>query len=121
MHDHQIKPLPRIPETKTPTRDESAQRKTIAGSSRITRWTLSKLDRMQIKTIRAARDRQQPPGCEEGQFVPAALPAEEGRQPDTHPVAEQADDRRLQQDHADDLAVGHSHRLQVPNCLSFRE
>ena len=32
----------------------SAQRKTIAGSSRITRWTLSRLDRTQIRTIAPA-------------------------------------------------------------------
>ncbi len=102
-------------------RDRHSQRKTIAGSSRITRCTLSRLDRMQIKTIAPAVTGSSHQGVKKASSVPADSPAEQGRQADADPVAEQSDHRGLQQDHADDPSVGHPHRLQGTELLDVLE
>ena len=97
-------------------------RKTTAGSSTITRRTLSRLARMQIRTIATAGDRQELPGRVEGQLAPRrSSQPNSAASPTPEAVAEQADDRRLEQDHADDPQVGRAHRLERAELLEVLE
>ena len=72
---------------------------------------------MQIKTTAAAVIGNSHQGVKKASSVPAHSPAEQGRQSHAHSVAQQSDDRGLKQDHLDDPAVGHPHRLQGTELL----
>ena len=87
----------------------------------MTRCTLSRLDRIQIKTIAPPVIGSSHHGVKKASSVPADSPAEQGRQPHADPIAEQTDDRGLEQDHPDDLPIGHPHRLQGAELLDVFE
>ena len=106
-----------------PRRDQL--RKTIAGSSRITRWTREQAGQHADQDDRHGRDRQELPGREEGQLArlplqPSVFQPKSVDQPDADPVAEHARRRRLEQDHRRrsgrlDAPIA----LSAPNCLRF--